>query len=167
MKRYLAYSLIGVSLVLLTCAALTAVNAMRPAEYDDPFKTFDEIAPGQPLSVLAWGVCDSKYYLGDSYDRNFTCLIDVDDGPFESVTLTASDTEISAICFYTTGLRVGDLVYRWGRPDTVQHFRYQYVSLRWKEGVYAIVNDRGWYTLQSSVKFVAIRQTEEDNRQPL
>ena len=157
MKRYTAYLLIGVSLILLTLVALTTVNGLRPAEYYDPFKAFDEIAPGQPLSVLAWGVCDSKYYLDDEFDRNFFCYVHSDKGPFESITVTADDAEISVICFRANGLQVGDLVYRWGRPDSVQHTRRHY-TLRWHNGIYATADASGWYTMESPVDFVLVRK---------
>jgi hypothetical protein len=157
MKRYTAYSLIGVSLILLTLVALTIVNGTRPSGYYDPFKAFDEIAPGQPLSVLAWGVCDSKYYLDDELDRNFFCYVHSDNGPFESIIVTADDTEISVICFRAIGLRVGDLVYRWGRPDSVQHTQKHY-TLHWRSGIYATTDASVWYTLESAVDFVAVRK---------
>ena len=161
MKRYTVWTLIGAFLTFLTLTALSVVNAFRPSEYVDPFGEFDALAPGQPTSVLDWGICDSKYYFDDMVEGGFYCHIELEEGPFKSVMVTAMGEKISVVWFSVNNLQVGDLVYRWGRPDTVRHSQRQHV-LRWGGGVYATVSVSGWYTLSSPVKFVAIRQPRAD-----
>jgi hypothetical protein len=159
MKRYTACSLIGAVFALVTLVVLTAVNSLRPTAYRDPFEGFDEVAPGQPTAVLAWGICASKYYFEDAMDGGFHCYIRIDDGPFELVTVKANDAEISSICFSASDLRVGDLVYRWGRPDSVQRAKGRYF-LRWNRGIFAIANEDSWYTLEAPVSFVVVRKAQ-------
>src|SRR5262245_61417808 len=126
MKRYVIWTLIGASLSLFTLVALAGVLGLRPTEYVDPFTPFDNIAPGQPTTALAWGVCDAKFYFGDFANSGFLCSIEPDAGAFSAISVTAQEEEIFAVSFYPIHLEVGDLVYRWGRPDTVRHGRRGY-----------------------------------------
>lgn len=166
MKRYTICALIGVFFSAATLFTLASIRLLRPAQYQDPFLAFEQLAPGQPTIAIDKDLCDYQNYY-DVGETGFYCHMELAEGPFTSLMITGKNETIRVLWFGVNDLQVGDLVYRWGRPDTVQHFRYQYVSLRWDEGVYAIVTNRGWYTLQSSVQFVAIRQPAEDNRHPL
>jgi len=162
MKRYTLWTLIGAFFTFLTLTALSVVQAFRPseAEYVDPFGEFDVLAPGQPTSVLDWGMCDSRYYFDNTVNGGFYCHIEFEEGPFKSIMVTTLGDKISVVWFSVNNLQVGDLVYRWGRPDSVRRTRRQHV-LRWN-GVYATVEVSGWYTLGSRVKFVAIRRSPTD-----
>lgn len=161
MKRYTAYSLIGVSLALVTLAALMLVTGTRPSAYNDPFDAFENIAPGQPLSVLNPTVCMSRYYFDDAFEGGFYCQVRLShgDSPFESIIVTADNSAITVIAFNATDLQVGDLVYRWGRPDSVQRTQQHY-TLRWRSGIYATAPEAGWYTLESPVDFVLVRKEQ-------
>lgn len=157
MQRYTICALIGACFIFTVLTALALVNLTRPPDYEDPFAPFDRFAPGQPTAALAWGVCDTKYYVDDMVEGGFFCNIQPKDGPFRSITVAADGDRIAVVWFSASGLRVGDLVYRWGRPNTVQYLRHQ-ATLRWTDGVYAVVRTRGWYTLQSPIDFVLVRQ---------
>jgi hypothetical protein len=157
MKRYVIWTLVGASFVVVTLIALAGVLGTRPSEYVDPFTPFDNIAPGQPTSTLAWGICNAKYYFGDVANGGFLCAIEPKQGPFSAINVTAQDEEIFVVSFYPNDLQVGDLVYRWGRPDSVRHARRGY-TLTWNAGVYATVRTRSWYTLASPVDYVSVRK---------
>lgn len=164
MKRYTICALIGAFFSFATLTTLACISLLRPAEYDDPFLAFEQLAPGQPTVAIDKDLCDYQNYY-EFGETGFYCHMELSEGPFTSLMISGKDETIRVLWFGINNLQVGDLVYRWGRPDTIQRLRYHYVSLRWHEGVYAIVNTRGWYTLGSLVQFVAIRQPAENNRQ--
>lgn len=160
MKRYTAWTLIGAFLALLVLTAVTAVQAMRPADYHDPFLPFDPLVPGQPTTVLDSTRCDTRYYFNNRGEDGYYCHSQLADGPFQSVMVTATGDRITAVWFSVADLRVGDLVYRWGRPDSIRRTRHHHL-LRWADGVYAMVQLSGWYTLASPVKFLSIRERHD------
>jgi hypothetical protein len=141
-------------------AVMLVSTAFSSAEDIDPFASYDAIMPGQPMTAVAHYSCTGSYLPLETAYREFYCQIRPSNGPFLSVSIVGQDDMIQALSFTVKGLRVGDLIQRWGRPSVVQK-RKRYYLIRWGEAIYATVHTVGLFTYQSEVQFVSLRASRD------
>jgi hypothetical protein len=153
----MALALTSVGIALLVSKAFSAPEAI------DPFASYDAIMPGQPMTAAALYSCSVSYLPSEIAYRVFYCQIHPRNGLFLSVSIIGQDDTIRALSFGVQGLRVGDLVQRWGRPDVVQK-RRRYYLIRWGEDIYATAHAVGWFTYQAEVRFVSLRARRDQAR---
>jgi hypothetical protein len=139
--------------VVLVTLARTALAA--PVAYADPFVPYDAIVPGQSAMVLAQYSCSFVYTGHYTADETGYCQIHPEDGPIVMVTVTVRDGAVQRLSFIVQDILFGDLVQRWGRPDTLHKGGRFYVA-RWSEGVYATAQTYQWFTYQSNVHHVSL-----------
>lgn len=148
-------ALIALAVTSVGVAMLVSI-AFFSTEDIDPFAPYDAIMPGQPMTAVARHSCSVSFLPPEIAYRVFYCHIHPRNGPFLAVSVVGQDDTIRALSFRVQGLRVGDLVQRWGRPNVVQK-RKRYYLMRWGEDIYATVHTVGWFTYQSEVQFVSLR----------
>jgi hypothetical protein len=54
-------------------------------------------------------------------------------------------------------MQVGHLAQRWGHPDTIEGSS-RFMIARWENGVQATSQTFGWFTYQSIVELVVVRE---------
>jgi hypothetical protein len=119
---------------------IIAANALaRPVGFADPFAAHEAIAPGQSASGLAQYGCDLQ---SDMWVRggSTTCRAD---GQVNGLMLVSANSnnrqDIHQLSFRASNVYVGNLVERWGYPDSVKIRNGLYYA-SWDEGVTAYVD---------------------------
>lgn len=146
-----ALPLVGAILSILVGSHLFA--APEPA---DPLATYASLMPGQPIEVLKQFSCSYPYYeYYDAYHHALYCQIKPEDGAIRLITVTTRDDQIFTVSFLGAGLRVGDLVHLWGRPDDVSKGKASF-RVKWNHGVIATGRTDFWFNYQAVVHYVAL-----------
>jgi hypothetical protein len=100
----------------------------------DPFAVYKAILPGEPSNALASYPCHLE---GTPYHT--ICEITAGEELFQTIMVTFQDGRIQDLLFRGgDSYKVGDLVLRWGTPDTIEK-REESFLLQWESGVSAIV----------------------------
>jgi hypothetical protein len=140
-----AHPVVAVALVLafvffeLQMSILAAAAFARPTSHTDPFIHHQAIAPGQSVIGLRDYGCD----LGsDMWIRGGSTSCQPDrqqSGLMLILAMTTNHEDISQLSFRAEGVYVGDLVARWGQPDSVRK-RSGMFYVTWGDGVSAFVD---------------------------
>ncbi len=125
-------------------------TAPEPA---DPLALYAALTPGQPVAVLKQYPCNYPYI--DEYDGAIYCQIKPDGGPIRLISITTRDGRIFTVSFMGDGLRVGDLVQQWGRPDEVSKGKASFRA-KWHQGIVATGRSDFWFNYQTVVRYVAL-----------
>lgn len=131
--------ILAASLFLIGCGVVFALSAGQQAmsPKSDPFASYDEILPGQPVAALNAYPC-GPFYLESVYiSRNLpfmNCQIRLESGLIQLITVVCSDGVIQQLKFDVVGLEFADVLQRWGPPDVLEQTKQFYIA-RWDEGV--------------------------------
>lgn len=156
MQRYTVPVLITVICFGLILLILSSAIALNAEEYTNPLAPYDSLMPGQPEKALRQFQCASLYTVFWGDEPTFYCVIEPDDKVVSLIWVSVQYGMIQRLTFsLSEGVRVGDLVGRWGKPDVVAAER-SYYALHWNGGVFASVKKVWWFNYQSSVQSVSI-----------
>jgi hypothetical protein len=88
-------------------------------------------------------------------DDTVSCIIRPPTGALRSIEVTLHHRMIEQVIVAADGLRVGDLVRRWGRPDLIEKNGQQY-TLHWDNHIYATVSALGRFSYLASVQSIRV-----------
>jgi hypothetical protein len=138
-------------LILILCVGEGAALAVGRLVYHDPFAPYEALMPGRPIAPAsrmfhfdaqpegdAPGTIRCVVNLDDPAFVSMTapgttrCVVNLDDPAFVSITATGTLDTFTQTVLHVTNLRVGDVVLRWGRPDSVTKYLYMF-DLFWHD----------------------------------
>lgn len=149
----------GLSLFLAMLGIVMGTKLLNAHVYDDPFLPYAAIQPGQPRAALEGYKC--TYLLPDEVlPSNWSyCQIQPESGPVLLISVIVKNQRIYRLTFQLEGVQIGHVARHWGRPDQVKQ-QHRYYAAYWDAGIYATATSRGWFTLQSPIQLVSIRDGE-------
>lgn len=141
------FTKVSVALAALLFFGTVIVLAAGQLNYRDPFVAYEAMMPGRMVSPEA-PPCDlHPMQASDSYPPNANvdyCALYPTEGVFAAASAYTHNRRFVFLSLRVAGdLRVGDLVLRWGHPDTiVRNDRSFYV--RWSDQqLYGLIRVRG------------------------
>lgn len=158
-RRYSLPILSALSLFVLVASTWVVLKLIFPTAPPDPFETYTPIMPGQSSARLVQFSCASTM-IDDHLPQGWSyCQIHPKNGPIQCVTVIIKGQRIISVVFDITGLQFGHVAQRWGHPDILKPIRGFYTAY-WTEGVYATAPTSGWFTYQSDVRIVSLRDVD-------
>lgn len=118
------------ALVLFVTEATIIVVAQLPetTPTTDVFAPLAPLMPGQPMSALQY----YPYTCGQvTAIAVIICQIDLREISIGQVNVYVHDVTIQSLSLEDTGLRVGDLILRWGYPDRVRRLGDRVEMMTW------------------------------------
>ncbi len=155
MLRYSLSTLIALNSFVVALIVLIG-TVFQTEDHADPFAAYDALAPGQPVAALDDYPCRFTPVPAEGVDDTSFCQIYPESGPIRLVTALGQGDIIQGLSFALDGMQVGHLARRWGRPDTIQNGA-GFMITRWESGVQATAQTFGWFTYQSEVDLVVLR----------
>lgn len=146
---------------VLFAVELLVVGVTRLVYFEgipDPFAPYAAIVSGQSVGALQPYPCKLQELAGMRNALAY-CEIHQSEGSFERVIVTVNinTASIQQLTFRARGLRLGDLVLRWGRAYTVERYRGGTVA-RWRGGGYAFISSAGNSLYLAPVNSIVIGQ---------
>lgn len=144
---------VGIAVLVLTVRTLSVWLAT--ATPTDAFSAYETVSSMQPTTILAQFPCEDEppprpiYVLTGSL-----CHFSPETGAFWQVGIILQAEESDLLWFQTRNIRVIDLVWRWGLPDSFTSVNGKYVSIIWQGHLQAIATQKSRYSLQLPVKFI-------------
>jgi hypothetical protein len=155
MLRYSLSALIALCSFVVAFVVLIGMG-LQPEDRLDPFAAYDALAPGQPVAVLDDYPCRFTPIPAEGIADTTFCQIYPESGPIRLITVLGQGDIIQGLSFALDGIQMGHLAQRWGRPDAVQNNR-GFIITRWESGVQAAAQTVGWFTYQSGVELLVLR----------
>jgi hypothetical protein len=123
-----AIGLLTPALFVVELTVFAGTRLVHTGGDSDPFAPYEAIMPGQPTTALEQYPC--QFERASELDTDATvCRIRPGEGIFSQVIVLFHGDRIWQVVFKMEGLRVGDLVQRWGYPDFNENQR-GFLSLR-------------------------------------
>jgi hypothetical protein len=123
---------------------------------DNPFTAYQALRPGNSQAALDGYHCESPDLLAASglTSSFYYCNINLEDSQIRLVTITVHDGLIRRQDLFVRGLRLGDLVMRWGEPDRWMRQQGDLCLLSWDEGITAAARCDSWLNDQAEVESI-------------